>query len=133
MSDTPMSDAELAEMERADAVFNRIGDLLSPTAIDRRKLLAEVRRLREEPTYRIRQRQQEEIDDLRKRLAIYEPPEGERDETLVCKRCGSGEHLDTYPDKSQTNCLSCYQIHAAIPRWRYQLAHKILEGKCSQP
>lgn len=67
-------------------------------------------------------------------LDKYEPPEGERDETMSCASCGSTDLRPWYDndEKQQIwSCGSCIQqwwTSDLIPRWRYDLAERIKRG-----
>jgi hypothetical protein len=74
------------------------------------------------------------IVDLRARLSLYELPEGERDETLVC--CDDGTVLrDTRTgEKNFLVCDHCREWYSRdesyiVPRWRYELGEKIKHGE----
>lgn len=64
----------------------------------------------------------DERDALLDRLAQYEPPEGERDETMVCPKCRA---------ESSAVCMAgnCGFWINMIPRWRYDLAERIKRGE----
>jgi len=68
--------------------------------------------------------------DLRARLSLYEPPEGERDETQVCPECGS-QHDHHYRVECHAYVLASMHgdLIPMIPRWRYELGENIKRGE----
>jgi hypothetical protein len=98
-------------------------------------LLTEVRRLRKENEgFRILDlSKQQQIEDLRARLSLYEPPEGERDLTLVCRACGTV--LRPCPTNARyLACDRCENLYRpeerhVIPLWKWQASQRILNGE----
>jgi len=71
---------------------------------------------------------------LRARLALYEPPEGERDNALVCRQCGSAELakiLESWCGKDERThwCRSHSGATKVVENWRYLASQRILNGE----
>lgn len=128
----PMSDARLADIRRT---ANENGYV--PFAW-LRDLLAEVQRLRIELLTVLTRKTVLDIDKLNElqagvefwklaaehaqaRLAIFEPPEGERDETLVCRECGI--------PWGGCGCSNSPYTKPPIVRWKRDVAQKIMGGE----
>lgn len=90
--------------------------------------LAEVQRLREEAKRDLQALYDEynnleaELFVMRAKLAIYEPPEGERDHSHVCRVCG-------YNDEQGCRCEGDLDNWESVERWRYLAAQKLMEGE----
>lgn len=69
--------------------------------------------------------------EVRRLRNLYEPPEQERDETLVCAFCGSEkvEPLTQQWRKGETHwCTSHSGSTRLAEKWRYLAAQRVLNG-----
>jgi hypothetical protein len=123
-----LTEEELAKMETARF-------LLEPPAPEVvGQLLTEVRRLREEneALMKIALEDTRTRQDLRARLNLYEPPEGERDLTLVCQACGSALQPCECGCGRKSDCPEHGPGVRATCRWKWQTSQRILNGEVSK-